>query len=155
MEQSSYSAMLNIAESVPPSEPVPCNSGNSIVIQYNRLTRHWSSSVNSREFHPIPGFRELLPIPESDGIPGIEWRRNCTELHGIPGNSIRFRNSGNRFQCRNRTEFRAFPCNSREFRAIPCNFISTKFPEFRTGIAYLSQRLIFDHNSMREGEGEE
>ncbi len=43
--------------------------------------------------------------------------------------------------------------NSREFRAIPCNSLSTQFPEFRTGIASLSQRLIFDHNSMREGEG--
>jgi hypothetical protein len=46
-EQSSYSAMLNIAESVPPPEPVPSNPGNSIVIQYNRPTRHWPSSVNS------------------------------------------------------------------------------------------------------------
>jgi hypothetical protein len=58
-------------------------------------------------------------------------------------NAIRFQNSRNRFQFWNCTEF----------RAIPCNFVSTQFPEFRTGITYLSQRLIFDHNSMREGEG--
>jgi hypothetical protein len=40
IQQSSYSAMLNISESVPPPEPVPSNSGNSIVIQYKRPTRH-------------------------------------------------------------------------------------------------------------------
>jgi hypothetical protein len=64
-EQSSYSAMLNIAESVPPPEPVPSNSRNSIVIQYNRP---YSSLTEFRQF---PEFQESLPIPESDGIPGI------------------------------------------------------------------------------------
>jgi len=45
--QSSYSAMLNVAEPVPPPVSVPFNSGNSIVIQYKRPTRHLSSSTNS------------------------------------------------------------------------------------------------------------
>jgi hypothetical protein len=40
IENTSYSAMLNIAESVPPPEPVPSNSGNSVIIQYNTSTRH-------------------------------------------------------------------------------------------------------------------
>ncbi len=39
-ENTSYSAMLNIAESVPPPEPVPSNYENSIVTQYNRTTCH-------------------------------------------------------------------------------------------------------------------
>jgi hypothetical protein len=41
-----------------------------------------------------------------------------------------------------------------EFRPIPYDSLSAQFPEFRTGITYLSQRLIFSHNSMREGEAE-
>jgi hypothetical protein len=62
------------------------------------------------EFHPIPKFRELLPIPEWNGKPRNPW----------------------------------------EFRAIACNSLSTQFPEFLTEIAYLSRRLILDHNGMRE-----
>jgi hypothetical protein len=120
-EQSSYPAMLNIAESVPPPEQVPSNSGNSIAIQYNRPTRHWPSSVDSwnsqnliqteyrnwAELEPIPG------IPESDGIPcnsGTEFRNRVeTELDGIA------RNSGNSIQFRNCTEFHPVP----EFHLIP------------------------------------
>jgi len=80
---------------------------------------------NPTEFRAIP---EFDGIPCNSGIPGIGWRRNWTEFQ----------------------ELLPIP----EFRAIPCNSLSTQFPEFRTGITYLSQRLIFDHNTMREGEGE-
>jgi len=85
--------MLNIAESVSPPEPVPSNSGNPIAIQYNRPTRHWPSSVNSRNSHNLiqTEFRNwvelepILGIQESDGIPcnsGI--RRNSVQFRVIP-----------------------------------------------------------------------
>jgi hypothetical protein len=96
IEQSSYSAMLNIAESVPPPEPVPSNYGNPILIQYNRPTRHWPSSVNSRSsqnliqtefrnsirFQNCMEFREFdesrlvtsrYVILNDDRVPGIGW----------------------------------------------------------------------------------
>jgi len=122
LEQSSYSAMLKIAESVPLPEPVPSNSGNSIVVQYNRPTRHWSSSMNSREFHPIP---------ESDGIP---W---------IASNSGIRRNSVNCFQFRNQTKFQkslpipesdGIPRNSREFRVLSGDGIGRNCTEFRKSL---------------------
>jgi hypothetical protein len=75
VENTSYSAMLNIAESV------PSNSRNSIIIQYNGSTRHWPSSAE------LPKFPELSP----DGItPNFQQFRNRMELpefrlHSIPG----------------------------------------------------------------------
>jgi len=32
-----------------------------------------------------------------------------------------------------------------EFLVIPSNFVSTQFPEFRTGITYNSKRLTYNH----------
>ncbi len=72
IENTSYSAMLNIAESVSSPEPVPSNSGNSIVIPYKRPTRHWPSSVNS---------------PSSQNLIQTEFR-NRTEFSAIPSDSL-------------------------------------------------------------------
>jgi hypothetical protein len=83
---------------------------------------------------PIPetrssfNIRELLNtdrVPPLSGIPGIGFRRNYSEFQ-----------------------------KQKKWPEIPTNSVSTRFPEFSTGIAYLSQRLIFKHNSMRESEGE-
>jgi hypothetical protein len=72
--------MLNIAESVPPPEPVPSNSGNSVIIQYNISTRHWPSSIKFLEFHAIPELEAIPEIPESDGIPGIPSNSVSTQF---------------------------------------------------------------------------
>jgi len=90
----------------------------------------------------LPELPELNPdrIPELGGVgtnirnSGIGWNWNqFPESRELGGDGI--------------------ARNSWEFRAIPCNSLSTQFPEFRTGITYLTQRLIFSHNSMREGKG--
>jgi hypothetical protein len=73
IENTSYSAMLHIAESVPPPESVPSNSG--IPFSFN----HLDLFDNDR-------------LPSNSGI-----ERNRTELHGIPEsngiprNSVQFR----------------------------------------------------------------
>jgi hypothetical protein len=64
IENTFYSAMLNIAESVPLPEPVSSNSGNSIIIQYNRSTRHWPSSIKFPEFRAIPSTSVSTQFPE-------------------------------------------------------------------------------------------
>ncbi len=76
--------MLNIAESVPPPEPVPSNSGNSVIIQYNISTRHWPSSIKFPEFRAIPELEAIPGIPELDGIPGIPCNSVQFRLHPIP-----------------------------------------------------------------------
>jgi hypothetical protein len=81
LANTSYSAMLNIMESVPPPEPVPSNFGNSIILQYNISIRQWPSSIKFPEFHAIP---------ESDGILGIPSNSVQFRLHPIPG--IPYRN---------------------------------------------------------------
>ena len=64
-EQSSYSAMLNIAESIPPPESIPPipelhpTQFHSIPESLLLIPR------NSAEFRPIPESLELIPIPES------------------------------------------------------------------------------------------
>jgi len=63
IENTSYSTMLNIAESVPSLEPVPPNSRNSIIIQHNRSTRHWPSSIKFPEFRNRMEFLEFRAIP--------------------------------------------------------------------------------------------
>jgi len=97
LENTSYSAMLNIAKSVPPPEPVPSNSGHSFIIQYNRSSRHWPSSIKFPEFRNRMGFSEFLSIPELEAIPrnsGTGWNFGNSaqfRLHPILG--IPYRNS--------------------------------------------------------------
>jgi hypothetical protein len=58
-ENTSYSAMLNIVESVPPTEPIPSNSRNSVYhFQYNSGI----PGISSYQFLGIPG------IPSDSGI---------------------------------------------------------------------------------------
>jgi hypothetical protein len=63
-------------------------------VQFRELDRHWTQEPHSTliEFRQFP------------------------ELHGIPGNSYQFRNSGNSIQLRNRTETYGIPANSDQFR---------------------------------------
>jgi hypothetical protein len=78
-ENTSYSAMLNIVESVPPPEPVPSNSGNSVIIQYNRSTRHWPSSIKFPEFRNRMKFSEFWAIrSDSVSIQFPEFRAGIT-----------------------------------------------------------------------------
>jgi hypothetical protein len=72
MENISYSAMLNIAETSSAPESVPSNSGNSIVIEHKNPTQHWSSSIDSRNY-PV-----FLGIPTNSGI-----AQKCMEFLGI------------------------------------------------------------------------
>jgi len=143
-ENTSYSAILNIAESVPPLEPVPSNSGNSVIIQYNISTCHWPSSIKFLEFHAIPELEAILGIPES---------------HGIPCNSGIGSHSRNSVQFRNWMEFPGIPRNSVQlrlhpipkFRAIPSPPNSKSKSELRdgTGNGYRPVRYRYEFQTGR------
>ena len=115
-ENTSYSAMLNIAEPVPPPESVPPNSGIAAIhsTPNSFQFRNGRNSVTI-EFLLIPEFRVIpsnsgIAIPSlimyhhphpqltqfHYGIPGIESKRNWTEfleLLGIGRNwFLEFRN---------------------------------------------------------------
>ncbi len=88
-EQSSYSAMLNMAESVPSTEPVPSNSRNSGI----QFKRHHSQFRNRTKLELIPGVgrnrTEFRNRTKLELIPGVERNRtefrNRTKLERIPG----------------------------------------------------------------------
>jgi hypothetical protein len=61
-ENTSYSAMLNIAEAVPPTESIPYNSRNSVYhFQHNSRI----SGISSRNPHSYSNYYSLVT-----GIPG-------------------------------------------------------------------------------------
>jgi hypothetical protein len=72
MENTSYSAMFNIVEPVPPTEPIPSNSRNSVRF------RNWVIIMLPSPSHPGYCIQFL------NGIPGIESSRNWTEFLPIP-----------------------------------------------------------------------
>ena len=74
-------------------------------------------------------------------VPGTESRQYCPEFPGFSTNSGIGRSS----------QSFGISTISQEF---PGNSVSTQFSEFLSGITYSSQRLIFHHNTEREGEDE-
>jgi hypothetical protein len=86
IERSSYSSMLNIAESLPDPESVPCNSSNWV-------------PINSHRFLSILEFRELSRC--GIGRTSTEFR-NRTESGGIKRNWTRFLEFRSGIQCNNR-----------------------------------------------------
>ncbi|CAF1448593.1 unnamed protein product [Rotaria magnacalcarata] len=81
-ENTSYSAMLNIPEPVPLTEPIPSNSRNSV---YHLQHKAGIPGITAYQFHLIPGITAYqfhlipgIPFISSDSIP---------ELHGIPTDS--------------------------------------------------------------------
>jgi hypothetical protein len=103
--------------------------------------------LNIAESVPTPE-----PVPSNYGNPiAIQYNRPTRYWPS----SVNSWSSPNLIQTefRNWVEFEPIP-GIPESDGIPCNSLSTQFPEFRTGITYLSQRPIFDYNNMREGDGE-
>ena len=137
-ENPSYSAMLNIAESVPLPESIPP------IPELEQTKTPSDSGINSNNSEEFRNhFYRFRPIPIS--------------IPPIPRNSARFRNrlcfallplllliiatdSGADFpelvSTRNQTELDGIGCNSAEFRPILELQESQAIPEFRTGIAF-------------------
>ncbi len=97
-EDTSYSAMLNIVEPVPPTEPIPSNSRNSVYhFQYNSGI----PAISSYQFLGISGipsdsgieWSSCYPHPHTLTIASHSWTE-FRELSraGIGRNSYRFRN---------------------------------------------------------------
>ena len=91
-----------------------------------------------------------------DSAPGINSTDSGIE---ITSNFPRFRNRWEFRGIRSNSAIRSDSCNSgigrssREFRGIPGDSVSIQFPELRSGVAHLFQRIICSQNVKCEGEG--
>jgi hypothetical protein len=109
---------------------------------------------------PVPHLESVPPFSETrsslyirdlldtDRVPPI---LEIPESEEIAGNSEKSRNWKQFREFRNWKEYVGIP----ELEGIRGNSGIERNPrEFRTAITHLSQRIIFNHNSMREPEGE-
>ncbi len=116
-EQSSYSAMLHIWESVPPPESIPVDSWNCWIGSRRNSGIGWNQFRRRNQFHQFREFRnwvaiEFCPIPESQYLMWLPI------YYSLSFDSTPVWNSGNWVK----TELVGVGRNSWEFLAIPTNF---------------------------------
>jgi hypothetical protein len=115
-EQSSYSAMLHIWESVPPPESIPSDSWNSKIESRQNSGIGWNQFRPRNQFRSIPGIAESGQdgIPELGGISsdaGISSTNSGNSGIGSQLNSVQSRNHNILCDCLSIT-----PCHSTQLR---------------------------------------